>query len=516
MADCDPGTHNGSVIIDPPQTDYAIALLNDTVNWGQPVELSVWTGELSLADNIISYQFHIAFDPLVLEYTGYSLAGTLAEGGTVVVNGDLSGELSVGFMCTTALTGEGEILRLQFNALLLDTTELTVSDAYLNSSPVVNLTDATVIVTETAPPTAAITYSDTMNRFADTLQITATFSEAMDPVNPVLFSMEGAVNMGYMEMFRHSETVYSYLYPIPKAGGEVSLALSNGTDLWGNEVEPVPTAGATFNIIAFIPGDVDDDGVILAYDAALTLQYSVGIDPLPLADPMPWENWRDSTANVDATGGITAHDAGMILQYSAGIISNFSGTSLKSARAATISMEVEDEHLVFYSHGELLGFNLNTMNMQGVLGIPVILNDAYISAVNMTGSNFRVGLCTAHPAAERTAILKVPIQHSGTVTFHMMVNTVERTLKVDLTTGLTEQEDEFIEIYPNPVINRLIIRGLSGRAKAGIYTSHGQLLSISLMDEFAAEIDVSDLYPGIYMLRVEMEKGNFVKKFSKL
>ncbi len=88
--------------------------------------------------------------------------------------------------------------------------------------------------------------------------------------------------------------------------------------------------------------DVDDDGVILAYDAALTLQYSVGIDPMPILDPLPWEPWRDSTANVDGAGDITAFDAGMILQYSAGIISEFSSEALKSAPVAAVTIEVEE------------------------------------------------------------------------------------------------------------------------------------------------------------------------------
>lgn len=516
VADCNPGTHNGSVVIDPPQAeDYAIALLNDTVNWGQPVEVPVRVSELSVADNIISYQFHIAYDPLVLEYTGFTVVGTLAEGGTAVINSDLAGELAVGYMTTTALAGEGQILILQFNALVLDTTGMFISDVYLNNSPVVNLTDGTVIVTETAPPTAAITYSDTVNRFADTLLITATFSEAMSAANPVLLGMAGAISETDMEMTRLSESLYSYSYPIPKAGGEVSLSLSNGTDLWGNEVVAEPSAGAAFNIIPFVPGDVDDDGKILAYDAALSLQFSVGIDPLPGVDPMPWENWRDSTANVDGIGGITAHDAGMILQYSAGIISDFSGTSLKSAFGATISMEVEDMYLVFYTYGELLGFNLNIENTQGILGIPVVLNEAYMSAVNMTSGNYRVGLCTAFPAAEGTPFMKIPLKKNGTLTLQMMVNTMEQALKLDLATGLSGGVSESIKIYPNPVTDRLKISGLKGSARAGIYNIHGQLLSTFVTDGNDREIDVSDLSPGVYMLRFELDGKCEVRRFSK-
>jgi Secretion system C-terminal sorting domain len=514
VADCDPGSHNGSVVVDPPG-DYSIALVGDTVNWGQPVEVPVRAGGLSAEDNIISYQFKVAFDPLVLEYSGFTLAGTMAEGGTAVVNSALAGELSVGYMSTIPLSGEGEILRLLFNALVLDTTEVFISDSYLNNFPVVNISDATVIVTETAPPTASIIYSDTLNRFADTLLITATFSEAMSVANAVLLCMDGAISRTNMEMTRLSETLYSFSFPIPKAGGEVSLSLSNGCDLWGNEVVALPTSGANFQIIPFIPGDVDDDGLVLAYDAALTLQYSVGMDPLPVVDPLPWENWRDSTANVDATGGISAHDAGLILQYSAGIISDFSGTSLKSASGATISMVVEDKHLVFYTFGDLLGFNLNTENKQGILGIPQLLNEEYMSAVNLSADSYRVGLCTAYPAAEGTPLMKIPLKKNGTVIFHMMVNTMEQAMKLDLFTGLAEEVSEPIKIFPNPVTKGLNISGLRGKVRMCIYSIHGQLLTSLVTEEFPGQIDVSDLIPGIYMLRLENDGKTVVRRFNK-
>ncbi|MCK4880455.1 MAG: hypothetical protein KAS82_07340, partial [Bacteroidales bacterium] len=282
VADCDPGTHNGSVVVDTLLPgNFSITIINDTVNRGQPVEVPVSVSELTAADDIISYQFDIDYDNSVMEYIGFTVAGTLAEGGTAVVNPGVSGRLSVGYMNSTAITGAGVILMLQFNSLVPDTTDLFISNAYLNSIPVLNLTDGTVFITETAPPTAEISYSDSVNRFTDTLLITATFSEPMDAANPVSLSLSGAVTLADAEMIRLSEMVYNYHFQIPKASGDVTVHLSNGTDLWGNEVVQVPTAGGTFTITEFTPGDVDDDGVILAYDAALTLQYSVGIDPLP-------------------------------------------------------------------------------------------------------------------------------------------------------------------------------------------------------------------------------------------
>jgi len=515
VADCNPGSHLGSVPVNPPG-DFSLTLLNDTVTLGMAVEVPVSVSELTITDNIISYQFDIAFDSLVLAYTGFSLTGTLAEGGSMVINEEINGSLSVGYMNTIAIIGSGEILQLQFDALALDTTDLLISSAFLNSTPVVDLTQGTVIVTEVAPPTAAITYNDTINRFADTLIITATFSEAMSAANPVLLSLDGAVNLVDAEMNRLSEVLYTYAYQIPKASGEVIISLSNGTDLWGNEVVPVPTIGLTFPILPFTPGDVDDDGVILAYDAALTLQYSVGIDPLPLADPMPWEPWRDSTANVDGIGGISAYDAGMILQYSAGLIADFSSEALKSAPVATMTIEVEDQYLVFRSWGELLGLNLDVTDANEMLGMPEIQMENFISAFNIRGDTYRIGLCTAVSPMDGAMLMKIPFTGSGSVGLNLVVNTTELTAVVKLTTGIAEpEENEGIEIYPNPVLDKLYIRGLMVPALASIYNIHGQLLLTTLVEGASSEIDLADLSMGVYLISFKTGSGTVIRRFLK-
>lgn len=516
VADGDPGTHNGSVPVDTtfPGT-YALALVNDTVTPGQAVEVGVAVSELIVGDNIISFQFDIDFDTTALEFSGISIAGTLADGGTAVVNPGIAGRLSVGYMSTDPVLGVGEILILQFTSLVPDTTELEISNAFLNTVPVLDLTGGTVFIAETAPPTAIITYSDTVNRYADTLLITATFSEAMSAAAPVRLSLSGAATLSDVDMTRLSETVYTYLYQVPRASGEVTVSLSNGTDLWGNPVVPEPSAGATFTIIEFVPGDVNDDGMIQAYDAALALQYSVGIDPLPEEDPMPWEAWRDSTANVDGTGGITANDAGLILQYSAGIISSFPGESGAPAAMAYVSYELIDDHIVFYSHGELLGLNINTTNEKGILGMPEILDVSFMSALNMKGTNYRIGLCTTSSASEGEAVIRIPFSNNGSVTFQLIENTKEREMTVNLLTAVPGLEREGISVYPNPVIDILKINGLSTSSTIRINNIHGQELLCAQREGESVELDLSALPSGLYLITVEKGEEHLTRRFIK-
>lgn len=516
VADADPGTHWGSVPGDTiPEGSYSLSLVNDTVTPGQLATVAVRVSELIMEDDIIAYQFDVDFDMTALAYTGYTLAGTLAEGGTALVNSGIPGRLSVGYMSTSALVGTGEILFLEFTALVPDTTELQLSNAFLNSVPVTALTPATVFIAETAPPTAVMTYDDTENRLADTLLITASFSEPMSSASPVRLNLNGAVTLTDAEMTRISETVYTYFYEIPRAGGEVNLSLSSGTDLWGNPVVAEPTAGGSFTIIALFPGDVNDDSIIQAYDAALALQYSVGIDPLPDADPLPWEPWRDSTANVDGTGAITANDAGLILQYSAGIISDFPSETQAPAAMACVSIELEEGHIVFYSHGELLGLNIEAVNEKGILGTPEVLNSSLMSACHMKDAVYRIGLCTAASVSDGEAVLKVPFTGTGQVTFHLTENAMERQVSLNLLSSLPEEKSTGIVLYPNPVDDILKVKGLHVPSTIRIHNIHGQELRNIPVNQEEAEIILSDLPGGLYMLNVQNDEKQLCRRFIK-
>ncbi len=523
IADCDPGTHNGSTPVDPPDPgDFVLQIINDTVDLGQYLELAVVVSELLTEDDVISYQFDIEYDQSVIMYNGSSLNGTLAEGGTIVDNEAIAGMVSVSYMSTTPIIGAGEILILQFQSLAIEETELSLLNAYLNNIPVINLTSGRAVIVETAPPTAVITYGSTENRLADMLMITATFSEPMDIANSVWLSLNGAAILTNAVMTRLSDTTYAYLYPIPNSVGIVNVRLSNGTDLWGNEVVAIPTSGATFTIIGLRLGDVNDDGEIQAYDAALSLQHSVGLDPLPEFDPLPWENWRDSTANVDGVAGITAYDASLILQYSAGIISGFPAGSKKSVSIADVSVRIEDNYIVFYSSGDLFGLNVSIINENQMFDVPTILLDnsgfsdptGFLSALNIDGSIYNVGLCTSSSPLEGAAILKIPFQKSGLVTLDMIINTEERSETINLSTGIVELEQELIAIYPNPVSDVLKISGLNGSVVADIFTIQGTRIS-SVIIEAAGEINVSDLSSGVYIIRLETEGENVVRRFLK-
>jgi uncharacterized protein (TIGR02145 family) len=498
-------------------TEKSISIGDATVNEGQPVEVPIAVTDLTSTDNIISYQFDVNFDNTVLTYTGNSVVGTLAAGGTVDVNTNLAGKLSIGYINDTAIVGAGNILKLQFNTLKADTTVLTISNAYLNANAVSNLNNGRVIVKDVTPPTGAITYNDPDVRYADALTITATFNEPMLSGNDIKLSLSGAATLTDAVMTPQSAIVYTYTYSVPKADGIVTISLTNGTDIWLNPVVATPTNGSTFTIVKMSYGDIDDDGKILAYDAALTLQRSVGLDPLPAVDPIPWEKWRDSTANVDAVGGVTANDASMILQYSIGKINTFTAQSKKSYESINVSdvtVAVVDKDIVFYSSGDLFGLNISATNTNQILGTPTVTAPDFLSAFNISGTTYKIGVCTANSPTDGIALLKIPYNKNGSVTFDMIVNTVSKTVTVDLVTGILEFSDDNICIYPNPVRDNLKISGLNSPTIARIYNTNGKLLLTSKFNSAAGEINVTSLSVGVYVIKFQTDKEIAVKRFT--
>ena len=111
--------------------------------------------------------------------------------------------------------------------------------------------------------------------------------------------------------------------------------------------------------------------------------------------------------------------------------------------------------------------------------------------------------------------MKIPFKHSGSLTFHMMVNAEERDMTIDLATGMVESVCNQIEIYPNPVTDKLKIRGLTDPVVARIFNIHGQLLFTANTEGHTREIDLSDLSAGYYIIMLETNKETVVKRFLR-
>ena len=68
-------------------------------------------------------------------------------------------------------------------------------------------------------------------------------------------------------------------------------------------------------------------------------------------------------------------------------------------------------------------------------------------------------------------------------------------------------------IYPNPTVNYLFINRLNDYKNLAIYDMTGQLINYSEANN--NQIDVSNFQNGIYILKIETEKGILTNKFVK-
>jgi len=262
-------------------------------------------------------------------------------------------------------------------------------------------------------------------------------------------------------------------------------------------------------------GDIDVNDLVQAYDAALAIQYSVGLNPLPTIDPIPWENWRAVVANVDGTAGVTANDASEILKYTVGSISVFpveSGKKSGKSENADVTITLENNELIFQSTGELFGLNVNVSENISALGRPQFLNANMLNATNITANNYAIGLATTTAPIENETFMKIPINQNVSVTFDMIINTTVKSVTVSGTTGIVTINDKAVSVYPNPTSSILYISGMQN-ANIQLFDLSGKLLINQQNAD--NQINVSNLQNGIYSVKITNESGTVVRKFVK-
>ncbi|GAB1416450.1 hypothetical protein MASR2M117_18560 [Paludibacter sp.] len=291
-----------------------------------------------------------------------------------------------------------------------------------------------------------------------------------------------------------------------------------------NTRQIMDTRPGKITIDSFMKGDVDRNQRVQAYDAALTLQYSVGKDPLPNIDPLPWEEWRLNAADVDGTLGITAHDAAMILQFSAYMISSFDrpnpeGGPLKSPKNISANVEItkDDNKLIFKSYGNLIGFNLFIDNNKEAFGEPVVADVMNLKAVNTQNNHYAVGLAVVEPLPEGSVFMTIPLVKDIPADFEfiMFINENEVNVKVNAPSGLKSLSDSGIAIYPNPASDYIQLNNLEVGTQISLYDISGRLVLHEVASQSIQSFNISNLSNGIYSVHVKHNGLNAVSKIIK-
>jgi len=260
-------------------------------------------------------------------------------------------------------------------------------------------------------------------------------------------------------------------------------------------------------------GDIDQNSYVQAYDAALALQYSIGLNPIPNIEPLPWSAWRIATADVDNSGSVTANDAGLILQYAVKLITTFPAAikvnsyKAPAANNSDVSIVREGNNLIFRSYGNLIGLNVSVTENFSALGTPVFNNQSMMHATNISSDQFLIGLATANSPANAEVIMTIPIKDTfkGAIVFNMIINTTPKESIVSVASGTNNPYDQAVVVYPNPAKDKVWVKIANEAASVvRVYNSLGQMVYNSTIDnKQLMQIDTRSWYKeGIYQLQI--------------
>ncbi|MEI6752200.1 MAG: T9SS type A sorting domain-containing protein, partial [Paludibacter sp.] len=267
-------------------------------------------------------------------------------------------------------------------------------------------------------------------------------------------------------------------------------------------------------LINQIYGDIDQNSYIQAYDAALALQYSIGLDPIPTIEPLPWSAWRIVAADVDKSGSVTANDAGIILQYAVKLIDTFPAAAkvnpykAPAANNSDVSIVKEGNNLIFRSFGNLIGLNVSVTENFSALGTPIFNNQSMMHATNISSDQFMIGLATANSPANAEVIMTIPIKDTfiGAIVFKMVINTTPKESIVSVaSSGTNDAYDQAVCVYPNPAKDKVWIKIANEAASVvRVYNALGQMVYNSTIDnKQLMQIDTRSWYKeGIYQLQI--------------
>jgi hypothetical protein len=119
---------------------------------------------------------------------------------------------------------------------------------------------------------------------------------------------------------------------------------------------------------------------------------------------------------------------------------------------------------------------------------------------------------TIHDSAQ--AIVSPAFQLPGTATVDIyaenLYNTKRYVVNYTVFTGVDEQTVPLVQVYPNPVSDQLFIHGLKD-ATVTIFSVDGKQVN-SLKGFSGNSLDVSNLVPGIYVLDIQTQEGDRMRK----
>lgn len=273
-------------------------------------------------------------------------------------------------------------------------------------------------------------------------------------------------------------------------------------------------------------GDVNGDDLVLAHDAGIVLQYSVGLDPIPSIDLLPWDNWRKVAGDVDGNDTLNAYDAGLILQKSIELLDTFpvefynpTAQMVPRFDQTDVTITKEWDNLIVRSHGDIIGLNIEVKNGSQYFDIPNTYAESFINAKNIDAQNYKIGLASATPLSDNSILMVIPIKNEipVEVTFNMMVNATPKSMVMKVATGLPDEIIPEVKLFINPTTNDLTINlGMNPAESINyrIVNLTGQTILNGELNKQTNIINLGYVLSGVYI--VQILDGNNVVSVHKV
>ena len=282
--------------------------------------------------------------------------------------------------------------------------------------------------------------------------------------------------------------------------------------------------------VSFTPlliGDVDDSGDINAYDAAIVLNKSIGVDILDEYINIPWEEWRSYSSDIDKDGQILAIDATYILQKVVGLIDDFP----KSTQPVeSVIIEVTNRGLKVIAPEEIQSLNVSIQKKDGFR-----IKDLINYWENSTIANYSNGtfdLAIASSGSITGEILEIPmdVYTSDDITFEVITfsNNTKQVHSIVVNSSTVNNESEEIrpnkftldQNYPNPFNPSTQIQYALPEATEvtlEVFNSVGQKVMELVNGQksagyHTATFDASGLSSGVYLYKLTTPSFTQTKK----
>ena len=292
-----------------------------------------------------------------------------------------------------------------------------------------------------------------------------------------------------------------------------------------NHVDSTVSGDLVFSPILL--GDSDDSDDLTAYDAAIVLNKSIGVNILDENMDAPWEEWRLYVSDTDKDGMILAIDATYILQKVVGLIEEF---PVNTQSVQSVNVEVSDIGLKIIAPEEIQSLNVSIQKNDGFrIKEPMIYWENSTTA-NISDGSFDLAIASSGSVSGEILVIPMDVYTSDDINFEVITysNNTKKVHSIVVSSSTVNNKLEEVtpnkyslnQNYPNPFNPSTQIQYALPEATQvtlEVFNSVGQKVMELVNGQksagyHTATFDASGLSSGVYLYKLTTPSFTQTKK----